>query len=308
MEDKSNVKEIHVASVGDNNYAQHLGVTFTSLLMNLSPGTKIHLYVLSTRLNTENKSKLETIASHFGARIEFIEMDGSPYAEFSTSGHLNRETYLRLAVPDVIPSYIDKVILLDSDIVVTGNIAEMWEMDLRGRAIGAVSDRGGAFRCKDLKIPEGVYFNAGIYVMDLFKWRKESIRSKVMDYLARNTKELIFHDQDALNAVLYDDWLELSAKWNVQPHMLQGRKGRDNVPSPAIIHYTGSCKPWHFEDTHPYKKEYYKYLKMTEWKSYKPELTLNRFIKRVAKQLLPYSAVSILKKARKSLLISKRLA
>jgi lipopolysaccharide biosynthesis glycosyltransferase len=307
MDDQSNAKGIHVVSVGDNNYAQHLGVTFTSLLMNLSPGTNIHLYVLSTRLNKENKSKLERIASQFGAGIQFIEMDASPYEEFSTSGHLNRETYLRLAVPDVIPSYVNKVILLDSDVVVTGNIAEMWEMDLRGHAIAAVSDTGGAFRCKDLLIPEGVYFNAGIYVMNLMKWREESILGKVMDYLARNTKGLIFHDQDALNAVLYNDWLELSPRWNVQPHMLLYRKGKDNVPSPAIIHYTGSCKPWHFEDTHPYKKEYYKYLKMTEWKSFKPEINMNRFIKRVAKQFLPYSAISILKKTRKSLLTSKRI-
>jgi lipopolysaccharide biosynthesis glycosyltransferase len=241
MDDQSNEKGIHVASLGDDNYAQHLGVTFTSLLMNLSSDTNIHLYVLSTRLNKENKSKLETIASHFGARIQFIELDGAPYAEFSTSGHLNRETYLRLAVPDVVPSSIQKIILLDSDVVVTGNIAEMWELDLKGHAIGAVSDVGGAFRCKELQIPEGVYFNAGIYVMNLQKWRDKSIGSKVMDYLVRNKKGLIFHDQDALNAVLYNDWLELSPKWNVQPQMLRDKIERKDLPSPAIIHYTGSC-------------------------------------------------------------------
>jgi lipopolysaccharide biosynthesis glycosyltransferase len=291
-------KEIHVVGAIDNMYAQHLGVTFASMLMNLSPGTTAHLYVLSAGLNEENKSKLEKTVNRFaGACIQFITVDGSIYEEFIVSGQITRATYLRLAIPDALPPNIQKVIYLDSDVVVTGNIVEMWNTDLRGHAIAAVVDPYCAYRCKDLQIPEKVYFNNGIMVMNLTKWREESISKKIMEYTTRNTKSMVFPSQDPMNAMLYNDWLELSPTWNGHTSIM--KEWTDSNP-PAIIHYTDISKPWHLDNFHPYKKEYYKYKRMTEWKSYGPEINLNRIMIRMVKKVLPKPVRRIVKKVMSS--------
>jgi len=298
--------EIHVVSLADDHFAQHLGVAFASLLVNMPSDTGVRLYVVSTELTEENQFKLKKTVERSGVHIQFIVVDGTPYEGFGSMEGNNRTTYLRLAIPDVIPTSVPKIICLDSDVVVTGNIVELWETDLQGRAIAAVSDQWAASQCKILHIPEGVYFNAGVMVMDLTKWRKESISLRAMDYIAQNMHVLKFHDQDALNALLFNDWIQLPGKWN--SHTTIVNEWNDSIP-PAVIHYTGLSKPWHFDNIHPYKNEYYKYLRLTEWKAYKPEISLSRMIKRLARpilpvlrQVLPRSAYSLLLKYKSRLL------
>jgi lipopolysaccharide biosynthesis glycosyltransferase len=294
MNEQLRSEEIHIVGAVDNNYAQHLGVTFTSMLMNIPPGTFAHLYVISTGITEENQYKLERTVSRFNARIQFIRVESAPYEVFYTSGHISKAAYLRFAIPDVLPLSVQKVIYLDGDIVVNGNIVELWETDLRGHAIAAVSDSFMYFRCKDLQIPEGVYFNSGIMIMNLSKWREEALTRRAMDYIARCTITLACHDQDVLNALLFDDWLELPPTWNA--HTVIVNEWKDSNP-PAIIHYTDVSKPWHFDNFHRYKKEYYNYIKMTEWKSYRPEINLNRIMVRVAKKVLPKPVKRAIKKA-----------
>jgi lipopolysaccharide biosynthesis glycosyltransferase len=292
--------DVHVVSIADNHYAQHLAVTFTSLLMNMQHGTAIHLYVLSTALDKENQTKLEKVINRPDVHIHFITVDESPYEGFSPMGETSRETYLRLAIPDVIPFSVQKVICLDSDVVITGNIAELWETDLQGHAVAAVPDLWAASQCKALQIPEGIYFNAGIIIADLAIWRDESINKKAMDYIFNNTQVLKYHEQDALNALLFNDWIPLPASWNAHSTVI---KEWNNPSLPAAIHYTGLSKPWHFDNIHPFKQEYYKYLRLTEWRDYKPEINLRRIIKRltrpmmpVLEQILPRSAIMLLHK------------
>ncbi|MFC5472182.1 glycosyltransferase family 8 protein [Cohnella suwonensis] len=294
MNEQLRNEEIHIVGAVDNNYAQHLGVTFTSTLMNIPTGTFAHLYVISTGITEENQNKLEKTVSRFNARIQFIRVDSAPYEVFHTSGHITKAAYLRLAIPDILPLSVQKVIYLDSDVVVTGNIVELWETDLKGHAIAAVPDFLMYSRCKDLQIPEGAYFNSGIMIMNLSKWRKESLTRKAMDYIARSTITLACHDQDVLNALLFDDWLELPLTWNVNTFIVKEWKVSN---PPAIIHYTDVSKPWHLDNFHPFKKEYYKYKRMTEWKSSMPEVNLNRIMIRMAKKVLPKSIKKAVKKA-----------
>ncbi|MFC5472183.1 glycosyltransferase family 8 protein [Cohnella suwonensis] len=288
-------KEIHIVGAIDNIYSQHLGVAFASMLINMSPGTMAYLYVLSAGLTEENKAKLKKTVSRFaGACIQFIHVDGSIYEQFIVSGQITRATYLRLAIPDALPTTIQKVIYMDSDVVVTGNIVELWDTDLRGHAIAAVIDPHCAYlRCKALQIPEKVYFNNGIMVMNLTKWREESISRKITDYTIRNTKSMVFPSQDPMNAVLYNDWLELPPTWNGHTSIM--KEWKDSNP-PAVIHYTDVSKPWHLDNFHPYKNEYYKYKRLTEWRSSKPEINLNRMMTRLMKKVLPRPVKKAVKK------------
>ncbi|OXS61627.1 hypothetical protein B1A99_03145 [Cohnella sp. CIP 111063] len=294
--------DIHVVSIADNHYAQHLSVSLVSLLMNKSPGSSVHLYVLSTDFNEENQSKLLASVAGFDAHVEFIQADASAYRDFRLFTFVTRETFIRLSIPDVLPNTVDKVICLDSDTVVTGDIAELWQIDFKGHAIAAVTDVGGLYRCKDLSIPVQRYFNAGIYMMNLAKWREKEIGSRTLAYIAEHTERLIYLDQDGLNAILYDDWLEIADKWNVQTNMLTGKLWNKSR-KPGIIHYTGQIKPWHFNSTHPYKKAYYDYLAYTEWRTFRPKINARSVALRIVqpvksflKRIAPEPALAAIRK------------
>jgi lipopolysaccharide biosynthesis glycosyltransferase len=286
------VKEIHVVGTIDNLYAQHLGVTFASALKNLSEW-KANLYVISTGLTEDNRTKLQRTAERFGAKIQFFVVNGATYEKFITSGQITRATYLRIAIPDVLPQSVDRVLYLDSDIVVTGNLAELWSVDLQGRMVAAVTDGWSSYRCSALGIPEGVYFNNGVMVMDLKKWREQSISEKLIDYITLNTHRMVFPCQDPMNAILYDEWIEIDGTWNGHTTIMKTWK---SAQSPAIIHYTDVSKPWHLENRHPFKKQYWTYLRMTEWHDKKPEVNLKRMTKLFASHYVPRPIRRIVKR------------
>ncbi|WP_084797857.1 glycosyltransferase family 8 protein [Neobacillus mesonae] len=84
-----------------------------------------------------------------------------------------------------------------------------------------------------LSIPaEYTYFNAGVLLMNLQKWRENKISSQVIQYIKEHPKLIKLMDQDALNAVLYDKCLKLEPKWNYTKGVMK----RYNLDNPAIVH------------------------------------------------------------------------
>lgn len=296
MTESSIPTEIHIVGGIDDRYAQHLGVTFASILANVSPGITVHLYVLSAALSLDNRQRLEKTAVDLGASIRFLTVDASLFDHLPITGHINKAMYLRLAIPDTLPAHVEKAIYLDSDIVVTENIAKLWSTDIGQFAVGAVHDEFASYRCRSLSLPEGQYFNSGVMLMNLSRWRTESIGAKVLAYVAGRGRTLHFPDQDALNAVLAHDWLELPSTWNADMKYWTSEK------PPAIIHYTDVCKPWSRECRHRFKGEYYRYLRLTEWRSFKPTINwkvvgiqIIRRIKIAIKHVIPNRILSAIK-------------
>ena len=109
------------------------------------------------------------------------------------------------------------------------------------------------------------YFNSGVLLMNLKKWRENKTREKTVEFLQKN-KDAKFLDQDALNGVLYGKWLELPGKYNIQCD-----DRLKETPDAVIIHYLCIFKPWYLFASFPYAHHYSKYLKMTPWKDFKPK-------------------------------------
>ncbi len=107
------------------------------------------------------------------------------------------------------------------------------------------------------------YFNSGMMLIDLVRWRAKSITQKVLDYINQNPEKLRFHDQDALNAILYNDWLHLHPQWNAQSNHCNGNHFSTRTEllepyaetreDPKLIHFCGHVKPWHENCENPYR-------------------------------------------------------
>jgi lipopolysaccharide biosynthesis glycosyltransferase len=291
-------ERIHIVAVADDRYAQHLGVNFTSLLMHKSQDRSISLHVIDGGISPWNKHLLQFTLEKLGAKINFLTINTDIYLDLVVSQHITKAAYYRLSIPDLFTEIgVDKVIYMDCDLIVKEDISLLWDIPLSEYTIAAVGDIGGIFRLEDLSMPStSQYFNSGVMVINLTKWRKDGVTNTVLDFLLRNPEKIHYHDQDGLNAILYNDWLALPPNWNMQNNMLDRttsvcfseKELKEAKRHPSIIHFTGTSKPWQYDNTHPYKKEYYKYLKMTAWHSYKPKKSMKIILKRIVKEITPH--------------------
>lgn len=291
-------ERIHIVAVADDRYVQHLGVNFTSLLLHKSQGRSIGLNVIDGGISPLNKQLLQLTMEKFGAKIIFHAINTDIYHNMVVSQHITKVAYYRLSIPDIFTEAgVDKVIYIDCDLIIKEDICLLWDIPLNDHMIAAIGDIGGVFRLEELGMPASSrYFNSGVMVINLTKWRKQGITSIIISFLLQNPHKIQYHDQDGLNAILYNDWLALSPSWNMQNNMLEQTSSlyfskeelKHAKRHPSIIHFTGSSKPWEYDNTHPYKKEYYKYLKMTGWHNYKPKKTMKIILKRFVKEIIPH--------------------
>jgi len=223
----------------------------------------IHAYVVAIDLGAEARRRLTDV----GAKVCWVWLDraqlellGSFYTE-NRFGHW--ATYARVLLGDFLPG-IDRVIYLDTDTVVVGDLTELAAFDLAGCTLGAVDDPliAGVYARRllgpdpgrTLKIPR--YFNAGVMLIDLSRWRRSRVTERTIELLLER-RPFVFHDQDPLNMLLKNDWAELPNPWNrlvPQPEFVPpatstvGRSGGARrhllLDDAKIVHFTGSRKPW----------------------------------------------------------------
>ncbi|MEW9669191.1 glycosyltransferase family 8 protein [Ammoniphilus sp. 3BR4] len=252
------METIHIVTASNDCYSKPLAVMLNSLLENKVTKNKLNIYIINSNISEQNKLKLTNSMKKFKQKIKFLKVDPLIYAGFMTRGYLTMETYYRISIPELLNKDIDKVIYLDSDLIVKKDITSLWNINVDKYYLAAVTTPAGNTRYKDLSIPiESNYFNAGVLLINLKRWRENNVSEKIIQFINNNASKIKFCSQDPLNAILHDKWLQLDPRWNyLAPY-------RRDVEDPYIIHYNGEGKPWNHN--HRFKGEYLKYLKTTIW-------------------------------------------
>jgi lipopolysaccharide biosynthesis glycosyltransferase len=249
---------MHIVTATNNNYAKHLGVMLRSLLENKKSEIPIRIYVIDGGLFTSTKENLNSIVNPFNIQISFLRVKTSLYKQVRVSGHISKEAYYRISIPDLLYTNVQKALYLDCDLIIEGDITELWRIDISDYFLAAIEDITGIDRKRALSIPNSSpYFNSGVMLLNLKKWRENNISSKVLNFIKHNHSKIVWWDQDALNAILYDKWLKLDNEWNLQTH------AHSSQVIPKIIHYSSQIKPWNGNP--PFKERYYEYLSRTLW-------------------------------------------
>ncbi len=281
---------IEIVTACDDNYIQHLGVMLCSLLENTSRQNDIRINVIDGGINFDNKTKLTNfIKDKYHLNINYLIVEKSIYQKFPVSHHFTHTIYYRISMPLLFDYSINKVLYLDADMIVKDDIREVWDKDIANYFVAAVEALSCGDRYADLNMPKNsLYFCSGLLLINLSKWREENIMEKVIDFIEENQDKIQMWDQDSLNSVLCGKWLPLELKWNQQTYFFESkiynqfRQRKDFIvarDNPSIIHYTSSHKPWHYISSHPYRHEYFNYLKLTPWKEFKPQLNFLSFFK-----------------------------
>jgi hypothetical protein len=150
--------------------------------------------------------------------------DANPFVDAPNLSRHGRATWLRLLVPQALAGQYERVLYLDSDILLRGEgIGSLLAVDLGQNVLGAVRDQQQwrrpwrqveEFRRENL--PVAAYFNAGVLLIDVARFNAEDVLGASVGLMGRRPGSLLRHDQSVLNLVLRNRWTELSPVWNWQ--------------------------------------------------------------------------------------------
>jgi len=294
MSDQSN-ETINLLFCCNRNYAQHLCVALISVLAN-NPDFQFFVVVASNGDFGEDGDRIRKSLEIFpNVVLKFESFQPPPLLSLPTNFHYSTDTYTRLWVDTFFPNDVTRVLYLDADLIVVGDIAPLWRADLEGKLLGAVSIPGST-RCGFLSIPEAAgYFNSGALVIDLVQWRQTGAADEVLSYVAANPEKLIDADQDALNACFFARRHSLPSIYNViTPFYFQYHDvGLDEATladiqhRAVVVHFNGASKPWSYMCRHPRTADYLRYLSMSDWRDFvPPDKTLLNMAKKFVAGLL----------------------
>ena len=222
----------------DNNYAPYIATTIASICDNTAAFCEF--YILDGGIKTDNKTKIKTLMEQYNNfSIEYINIDTEKYFKnFVTNSYITLPTYYRFIIPQL-KLNLERILYLDVDIIVKGDIQELFNTNLDNKVLGAIKDLGDSYYIKRLKFnveidPSHTYFNAGVLLIDYKKWREQNISEKLFNTEKKYRGKLLCNDQDVLNKVFENNYKMLLEKFNALT--LKG----DTV----IRHYYSKPKPW----------------------------------------------------------------
>lgn len=264
---------IQIVSSINSAYIQHFCVMAISVLCNTNNSIEFHV-INNDLSDDEKKNILENFSKYKNIKFNFYTINDDLLNEIEIQAeHLTIQTLYRLLIPNVLPKSVEKVIYLDSDLIVESDLSELFNIEVEDYYIAAINEIYKP-SIKILKLDSMMdYFNAGVMVINLKKWRQNSLTEKCFEFAKMNQEKLLLADQDILNGVLRGNWKRASLEWNLVKGVwnnydeycaIYSKPYIDKVINkPNIIHFTTASKPWHLLCEHPYKDRYFHYLNMT---------------------------------------------
>ena len=178
----------------------------------------------------------------------------------------NYLAYFRFFIPNFMPQNCAMCLYLDIDMLVVGDLRELFTLDMGEKCVGVVKDKLNntkKLRPKNANLKDiyfsGTYFNSGFLLLNLRAWERERITERCFEVMAHY--HLSAHDQDALNAVVAESKrLELPYCFNLLVHsyicaICKGEsmrykfdcaRGAMNLAlkNPVVWHFAGNYKAW----------------------------------------------------------------
>jgi lipopolysaccharide biosynthesis glycosyltransferase len=273
----------------------------TSLLFHHSDQPfRIFLLVPESFSEIEKRKMIDSL-SPWAPELEFVSVSEHGLSGLKDTGYrfISTVTYYRLLMTSLLPHTITRALYLDSDIIINDRILDLLYTDISDYAFAAVPDPWENFKSSvrgKIHLKENAhYFNGGVLLLNLERWRSEKIGSRALEFVLSNPQSVTFHDQCALNHIIQGNFYVLNKRWNFQVGHVKSfseykfpSSARTQFSHAAIIHFTGDPKPWNFECTHPMKNQYFNYLKHTAWRDFvETDRTPRKMVKKFIRTYFP---------------------
>lgn len=262
---------IAIALSANDYYAPFVATVLASIKANSTPENSYDILIMNKDIATQNQEKMQRVLrdrNNFSLRFIDISEFEEKFRPLFLRGHFTIETWFRLLMPEILQNY-DKVLYLDSDLVTTADVAELYKTNVSDYLLAACHDADTAglyngfepnkkrYMDEVLKIKNPYdYFQAGVLLFNLAEFRKKYTVPEMIEFAGSYQWELL--DQDVLNYLAQGRVKYIDMAWNVmfdwrymRIREIIGRAPKRLYDAyikahaqPKIIHYAGPDKPW----------------------------------------------------------------
>lgn len=252
--------KIPVVFATNNDYALFCYTAIFSLLKTKNTTDEYDIRILQTNLRQDHIHLLESLSC---SHVSVTCVDVSKYVDdidIRGYGYISAETFYRFFIPKIMYGY-EKVLYLDSDIIVRRDVAELFKIEMNGYPLAAVRDAdcpGVREHCRQIGLPDEIVpINCGVVMFNIEEYEKNNVRERCLALLkedyANPPTQYTWVDQDVTQIVLQGNILLLEAKWNFQWQYsfrayILGKDYKkiylEAEKEPWIVHYASGHKPW----------------------------------------------------------------
>ena len=272
------MNDISIVFICDDNYVMPTGVAINSLRINRCKQTFYKIYVLTNNVAEENEAKILMLNDeNFSIEIKHLNKNETYVKNYmknkKRAAHVSYTALYKFDICNIFES-MDKILYLDSDIIIKSDLIELFNTDLGEKYAGVVKDyapmKYNPPITEKLKINHTAYFSSGVMLLNLKKMRDDNLYEKLVEYSINGLN--FFRDQDTFNVVFKENVIYLSFKYNAnlsnlikydseiisKYYDLVFYENKINYFKDAyIIHMTTLEKPW--KKFAPYLTKLFKY-------------------------------------------------
>lgn len=248
-------------------FSAYLGICIQSIIDTSNPQYNYDIIIIEREITDQNQKRICSLMSgheNISIRFKNVKEQMSNLNFYINGSRLSQETYYGLLVPWLLPEF-HKAVIMDCDMIVKRDIADLYNIDLADKVGGGVRDINIQSWINDEKLDVDDYykntlkvynpcncFNGGLILLDFDKFKANYTIDKIVDYLENYQLRVV--DQDIFNILLQDKVKLIDYGWN---HMIRidetrlilapetARSGYlEAQKKPFIIHYAGEIKPW----------------------------------------------------------------
>lgn len=251
--------QINILMSVNKKFLEHIEELIYSLVYYSSKNLRIYLMYVESELTNEDLEYIkEFVAKTQKATVEPIKFDvhqleGMPVTD-NEGSFFGMEAYSRLFCAFKLPEEVERILYLDADMICTGDINELYNIEFDDKIWVAAPDNG--IQEKDLnrlELPlDYKYINSGMLLINLKKLKANYTEKFIVEKIRENKDVLIYPDQDFINKIFKDEIKVVSDKYNLIAKDIRYKNLKEK---PLIIHYAGSIKPWH-DNVSRFEREY----------------------------------------------------
>lgn len=245
---------------GNGAWSPHIATTLLSA-QRATPTTPIRVLIGAVEIDESDRERIQSAIPESPItwiEISMAELDALPERRAS------KFNFIELLALNRLPPDLKRVLTIDADTIVLDELGPLWETDLEEHTFAAARCTWGLWMGRGIKYFDELgldgnarYLQSGVKLIDLEAWRRNGIHERSIAYLDKWHDSMHLGDQEILNAVIDDDWLELPLRWNVTterwttPDLVACAFSKADLEesriNPGIFHFAGA-KPWDWTD------------------------------------------------------------
>lgn len=275
-----------IVCAADDHYSLPMAVMLESLSSNANLSQRIDVHIIDCGLSGKDR---ERINSQMRPNLHFHWKPSSRSSDMGDPlwGHVSGATYERLLIDDYVPEETAFVLWLDCDLLVLDDVTRLFRRQRNAAVMWAVRDPFipyisspfGVHNWRELGLSSDTpYFNAGVMLIDMVHWRDAEVASRASEYIRKYENKVYFNDQEALNAIVGDNWMPIDDRWNYSANPFHAKRQNPGGDELAIIHFAGRIKPWDVPDLGPFQDTYFQYLDKTSWSGMRPQRSVRKLV------------------------------